>query len=1080
MEVIIDLTNKHRDKKNISLLWDISVQDRGDGIISKLPFIRRHQKIEKEVFLKIENIVTDANLVCDLKKLFTLVKDGVEYSQQQQPLPMQLSQLKNPFQIFLDLNSIIDCKERQVRVAKSYPISFDVVVADDDGSVIDKHREKIDVKFVPLDVKPQIRFELDTEKIQYSSQLKEVRIGQLVAWIEESYCYTPDICFNTSISLYYGNKSLDGYVYFKNEGVESTLISETLIPGRNNLKRYDVYVDFSNIANPIEHERKYSLVRQTKFSLGYSPEIVQPLSEEIDSFYVIKDDQGTEIKVCITDQATLETNYISNNDISYLSKYNFVPRSKMQSQVIIDLKNIATDSSNDQSGLLIKNLSISDNVRGEVHVLSERGDDLRSFTHIDGDDCEELISKNGLFIPNGVNAKTQLIVTFDPSEIADIVGTNSEYDFEVETIVSFDFFENKDGIASSDDDYQAFKHTLLWNLRLEPYPEWLCVDYGSSAIVCKYADELINLKEQKEELYSDEDNHYTQFTKDELEKGTKFLSSDIVFHTTDSNQEISSLCSEQNDKTSYDTLAVCLSPTSSLIMTTPTTQIPCLKILVGNEFLPENPHYYQFRYPCVDRKTGVIRRVTISETKNEPNSLLRISTIFKESYNALFRYFISPIAGDKRHMNKLVLTYPNTYTPVHLKILSEIASFTFPHLRPGYLKFVSESDAVASYYISHWSEFNEGDIADYNETVLVYDMGAGTLDVTIFDKFLNSDGKIEANIKGKLGTGKAGNYLDFIIAEIISEQLDLRSIFHSEVASTVFVANPAVLAAQHELKEFIKSVVKPNLERGKQFRYKVAGQNKTILADDIIDHPTFQSFLKEVSSDIMYQLCKYMDSNDLEIDTVIMSGRSCKLQFLREALRESIDSVTSSNVHYVDFQNVKGENREKTIVVEGAVAQASTFNSKESAVIVKSRRLYASYGIVFQGLGGKFKYVELLNHEEIPYNDAMGGFDGKIKEIKGTANSDFIRLVQSYLSETETESCYNNGDYEFISDMEEYSMSNFNNSNNLNVRLHLDKNNNISLFVNGRVSIGNTPRGVDLTSEITKRSIWPVTIYTES
>ena len=64
--------------------------------------------------------------------------------------------------------------------------------------------------------------------------------------------------------------------------------------------------------------------------------------------------------------------------------------------------------------------------------------------------------------------------------------------------------------------------------------------------------------------------------------------------------------------------------------------------------------------------------------------------------------------------------------------------------------------------------------------------------------------------------------------------------------------------------------------------------------------------------------------------------------------------------------------------------------------------------------------------------------------------------------------------------MEEYSMSNFNNSNNLNVRLHLDKNNNISLFVNGRVSIGNTPRGVDLTSEITKRSIWPVTIYTES
>ena len=80
------------------------------------------------------------------------------------------------------------------------------------------------------------------------------------------------------------------------------------------------------------------------------------------------------------------------------------------------------------------------------------------------------------------------------------------------------------------------------------------------------------------------------------------------------------------------------------------------------------------------------------------------------------------------------------------------------------------------------------------------------------------------------------------------------------------------------------------------------------------------------------------------------------------------------------------------------------------------------------------------------------------------------------MSAKETEICYNEGNFEFISDMEEYDMSNFNHADELNVRLSLDRINNISLYVNGLKSIASTPKGVDLTSEITKKSIWPVTI----
>ena len=60
--------------------------------------------------------------------------------------------------------------------------------------------------------------------------------------------------------------------------------------------------------------------------------------------------------------------------------------------------------------------------------------------------------------------------------------------------------------------------------------------------------------------------------------------------------------------------------------------------------------------------------------------------------------------------------------------------------------------------------------------------------------------------------------------------------------------------------------------------------------------------------------------------------------------------------------------------------------------------------------------------------------------------------------------------------MEEYDMADFDGKDQLNVKLKLDYKNNISLYVNGRISIGSSPKGVDLSSEITKRSIWPVTI----
>ena len=66
--------------------------------------------------------------------------------------------------------------------------------------------------------------------------------------------------------------------------------------------------------------------------------------------------------------------------------------------------------------------------------------------------------------------------------------------------------------------------------------------------------------------------------------------------------------------------------------------------------------------------------------------------------------------------------------------------------------------------------------------------------------------------------------------------------------------------------------------------------------------------------------------------------------------------------------------------------------------------------------------------------------------------------------------------------MNTYSLASFGGANTLTMRLELDKSNNIALCIynsnnrNNSVARARTPRGIELDSEITRQSIWPVTI----
>lgn len=1063
MQVKINLNNRPVSPVNVDLQWSIKVNKPKEGFLAGL--LRKHNRVDRDLRLSIDDIRVPKEVICDENKLFSILYDDKIYSQSDFPVSVRLTDMTLPFQLLFHQEEVRDCQRPQDAELRKYEISFKVNLMDDrKNDIIDSKAETIELVFEPLGIRPKFAIDIENDDIQYSSALGKVKVGTVAAWIDEDLKFVPEQVAKISVKLFKNGGEISEVVSFDDSSRVKGIIVKA---GRNKVITLPVFVDFTDISNPITKQDDFTVETTIVTSPAYSPEVRETILQQA-HFNLLKDMQGTELKTYIKIADGKDCLYELGQS-SPKVPMKFVPRSRLMGRVAITLSNLATDNSNRSAGLYVKNITLSERLSEGVRILNEDKEVLDHLLHLDGAGIDAMNSPEGLFIPNGADSKTTLYLSFNPSEIVDVINTDNYY-FKIQSVVSFEYWEDKDGTGVLDEAIKKIaKIPIVWDLYLEPNPEWLCVDYGSSAIVCRYDKEILDLKKRKDRIFRNAENG--RFSADSIENGTKFLSSDIVLHDVRSTDK-STLCSQHpaDEEVPYLNLSVCLSPTSELIKNDVRKQLPCLKILMGNEYLPEKRDYLTFRYSRRD-VAGNLGTVEAKDTKRgkEENSLMRISAIFRESYSALFKYFVMPESQDKT-INKLVMTYPNTYTPVHLKTLEKIAKETFPKVRNGYLRFVSESDAVAAYYLMNWDSFNAGQDMSKDETVLVYDMGAGTLDLTLLKKSKNADGKIEVQILGKIGTGKAGNYLDYLISEIISEVPG--AVRGPRTVSTSNVPDVETLEERLRLKEVVKNDIKPNLRRNVQLSCGVVDFDSSVILDD----ERFQDFLSQITVDLLSQLFSYLGKLNLSLDTILMSGRSCRLEPLQNALRDASQELGFPDARILKFKS--GGDKEKTVVVEGAMAKAGIFSSPESPVVIRSRRLYASYGLMYKTFGS-WHYVELLNSTDMPLiNDSktVEAFEGPNVMVTGTAAAETLKLVQTYMSPEDTERAYNEGNFEFITNMEEYNMEDFGHSDSLNAKLLLDYKNNVSLYVNGLLSVGSAPKGVDLTSEITKRSIWPVTI----
>jgi hypothetical protein len=150
---------------------------------------------------------------------------------------------------------------------------------------------------------------------------------------------------------------------------------------------------------------------------------------------------------------------------------------------------------------------------------------------------------------------------------------------------------------------------------------------------------------------------------------------------------------------------------------------------------------------------------------------LPLDGVLVSTLAALYEAYIRPAAGQQA--GHLVLTYPNTYSPIQKQTFLELAERALkPRMGlrlPRQIQGVSESDAVAYHYVDQRRRLT-GYVPGREEWMLVYDLGAGTLDLSVIRILWTADGARypqEWDVRYRLGVPVAGNHLDGILARLV-------------------------------------------------------------------------------------------------------------------------------------------------------------------------------------------------------------------------------------------------------------------------------------------------------------------------
>jgi hypothetical protein len=495
----------------------------------------------------------------------------------------------------------------------------------------------------------------------------------------------------------------------------------------------------------------------------------------------------------------------------------------------------------------------------------------------------------------------------------------------------------------------------------EPGENWLCIDFGTSAITAaigtgrKNELSIIPLQSIGQSTYK---RSIETLDPGNSEKGTNFLPSFLICNADQRIEEGKDYIARPEGFPGYRPATLQIGEPSFI-------GLPALTHHISQK---AGRIIYSLK-SWIGKSSSVIElgemiQYIDSNGQERTGNELPTENLVESTLSALiYGYLIAePNINDYR-TDQVILTYPNTFTPVHIELFRKAAcnAFTkhFGIQNRDRIEMIRESDAVAYHYYN--IRRTEHPPAE-TENILVYDFGAGTLDISVIQLEWEdrTPRRIKDNgwkIKGRIGIPIAGNYIDEIIARIVDELLQDDSLwkgcisYKRPLVAKNYIANDKFY---HEsISRFWKGLkdMKHIWDGENQFKIPIywgseigiVGINneklkneKPSMLDDynicipahyIMNHPEMNAFINFVTVEILDELFGSMEGiSKGQIDTLVISGRGslwCGI----------VDKVTKEqfpNARF--FDGLKSPDIMKEAVVRGGIArQDILFEFKDEA-----------------------------------------------------------------------------------------------------------------------------------------------------
>lgn len=460
--------------------------------------------------------------------------------------------------------------------------------------------------------------------------------------------------------------------------------------------------------------------------------------------------------------------------------------------------------------------------------------------------------------------------------------------------------------------------------------------------------------------------------------------------------------------------------------------------------------------------------------------------------------------NEREKIKKLIITYPNTYTNNVLDELRNLVSMKLDNLS-GFVDMVPESDAVVAFYfnerINYYGDdqktIEERKVKAGTEKILIYDMGAGTLDLSLVTITRNPNtNRVSAEIEKKIGIPIAGNYLDWVLYDSFfkdklkdGEDKTLKNLkdyikYIKQQYTSEGLKNQLPVEGAHEC---LDNNYADALAASADAQKASADQKDVILTFDMIDG-SIEDYIKVCSETILTVFL----GEEFKVDRLVYSGRGSQFGPLRTAIENFLEKNNSNLIIDKTIEN----NDLKTCVAKGALCYNDLFGV-DSDHVITNRNQHLNLGVVYiapaqDGSTNEIHYKEIIHPDDGSWADAtlIDGtwwrhFDNTVY-IDLSVKNKKVYFIQTLLGEEEIiklyRKVYSNSntmrtelDWVFINELFSFNTNTLtqHNRDNIAVNISIDEENNINYSVGGRF-----PRGEKLVDRIEnnifyQRGMWP-------